>query len=160
MDDLALRICIVAQKAGSEIMSVRESFKPEEFELKGDGSPVTVADLRAHQIIEETLSKIHPEIPIVSEEGSVGDPLSSETVPLSQLAQLQQEHPERRLLVMGVSTAASVDLLQRHTVCCPRGKVSSCKGVVCVVDRLSLHQWLPLQLRRRQRRRRRRHRRP
>ena len=64
MDDLALRICIVAQKAGSEIMSVRESFKPEEFELKGDGSPVTVADIRAHQIIEEALSKIHPEIPI------------------------------------------------------------------------------------------------
>ena len=78
MDDLALRICIVAQKAGSEIMSVRESFKPEEFELKGDGSPVTVADLRAHQIIEEALSKIHPEIPIVSEEGSAGDPRSSE----------------------------------------------------------------------------------
>lgn len=46
--------------------------------------------------------------------GWPGDPLSSETVPLSQLAQLQQEHPERRLLVMGVSTAASVDLLQRQ----------------------------------------------
>ena len=73
-----MKLCIVAQKAGSEIMGVRESFKPEEFELKGDGSPVTVADLRAHRIIEEALSKIHPEIPIVSEEGSAGDPLSSE----------------------------------------------------------------------------------
>ena len=78
MDDLSMKLCIVAQRAGSEIMSVRDSFKPEEFELKGDGSPVTVADLRAHQIIEEALSKIHPEIPIVSEEGSAGDPLSSE----------------------------------------------------------------------------------
>ena len=76
MDDLSMKLCIVAQKAGSEIMGVRKSFKPEEFELKGDGSPVTVADLRAHQIIEEALSKIHPEIPIVSEEGSSGDPLS------------------------------------------------------------------------------------
>ena len=78
MDDLSMKLCIVAQRAGSEIMSVRESFKPEEFELKGDGSPVTVADLRAHQVIEEALSKIRPEIPIVSEEGSAGDPLSSE----------------------------------------------------------------------------------
>ena len=78
MDDISMKLCIVAQRAGSEIMSVRESFKPEEFELKGDGSPVTVADLRAHQIIEEALSKIHPETPIVSEEGSAGDPLSSE----------------------------------------------------------------------------------
>ena len=78
MDELALKICIVAQKAGSEIMNVRESFKPEEIELKGDGSPVTVADIRAHQFIEEALLKIHPEIPIVSEEGSVGDPKNSE----------------------------------------------------------------------------------
>lgn len=78
MDEMIFRLCKVAQKAGSEIIGVRETSKPEEFELKGDGSPVTVADLRAHQIIEEALSKIHPEIPIVSEEGSTGDPLSNE----------------------------------------------------------------------------------
>ena len=32
----------------------------------------------------------------------------------NQLAQLQQEHPERRLLIMGVTTAASVELLERQ----------------------------------------------
>ncbi|MAD68513.1 MAG: dihydroorotase [Synechococcus sp. CPC100] len=41
------------------------------------------------------------------------DPLSSETLPLSQLAQLQQEHPQRKLMLMGLSTAASVGLLQQ-----------------------------------------------
>ncbi len=46
--------------------------------------------------------------------GWPGDPLSSETVPLSQLVQLQQEHPQRRMLVMGVSTQAGVALLQRQ----------------------------------------------
>ncbi len=44
------------------------------------------------------------------------DPLSSETLPLSQLAQLQQEHPERKLMLMGLSTAAAVDLLQQMTL--------------------------------------------
>ena len=78
MEDLAYRLCMVAQRAGMEIMRVRDSFKPEEFKLKGDGSPVTLADLRAHRIIEEALSKIDNEIPSISEEGSSGDPMSSE----------------------------------------------------------------------------------
>ena len=43
------------------------------------------------------------------------DPPSSETLPLIQLGQLQQEHPERNLVLMGVSTAAGVDLLQQLT---------------------------------------------
>lgn len=41
------------------------------------------------------------------------DPLSSETLPLTQLGQLQQEHPERNLILMGVSTAAGVALLRK-----------------------------------------------
>ena len=44
------------------------------------------------------------------------DPLSSETLPLSQLAQLQQEHPERRLTLMGLSTAAGVGLLKQMSL--------------------------------------------
>jgi dihydroorotase len=40
------------------------------------------------------------------------DPASSETLPLSQLAQLQQEHPQRQLMLMGLSTAAGVDRLK------------------------------------------------
>ncbi len=39
------------------------------------------------------------------------DPPSSETLPLIQLGQLQQEHPERKLMLMGLSTAAGVELL-------------------------------------------------
>ncbi len=39
------------------------------------------------------------------------DPTSSETLPLIQIGQLQQEHPERKLMLMGLSTAAGVELL-------------------------------------------------
>ena len=45
--------------------------------------------------------------------GWPNDPLSSETLPLSQLAQLQLEHPQRKLILMGLSTAAGIDLLRR-----------------------------------------------
>ncbi len=39
-------------------------------EYKDDDSPVTQADLAAHNVIMEELSQLTPEIPIVSEEGS------------------------------------------------------------------------------------------
>ena len=41
------------------------------------------------------------------------DPVSSETLPLSQLGQLQQCHPDRRLVLMALSTADAVELLQQ-----------------------------------------------
>lgn len=52
-----------AQHAGEEILKLYET---TEFETKGDGSPVTIADIRAHNIILEHLSTTH--IPVLSEE--------------------------------------------------------------------------------------------
>lgn len=40
------------------------------FELKNDSSILTPADMIAHQIIKEELTKLTPDIPIVSEEGN------------------------------------------------------------------------------------------
>ena len=51
------------------------------------------------------------------------DPPSSETLPLIQLGQLQNEHPESNLVLMGLSTAAGVDLLQQMQ-CPPAATVS------------------------------------
>lgn len=45
--------------------------------------------------------------------GWPSDPVSSETLPLSQLGQLQQCHPDRRLVLMALSTADAVELLQQ-----------------------------------------------
>lgn len=42
-----------------------------QVQTKSDGSPVTLADKRAHSIIAEGLSKISPEIPLLSEEGEL-----------------------------------------------------------------------------------------
>ncbi|MCB0748510.1 MAG: 3'(2'),5'-bisphosphate nucleotidase CysQ, partial [Ignavibacteriae bacterium] len=58
----------ITQKAGEEILQIYNS---ENFnvEIKADNSPLTRADKASHQIIEEGLKKIYPEIPILSEEG-------------------------------------------------------------------------------------------
>ena len=55
------------KEASVAIMGVYES---EHFnaEIKSDGSPVTEADKRANDIITESLRKITPDIPVVSEE--------------------------------------------------------------------------------------------
>lgn len=62
----------IAKNAGKEIMKVRQ-LPVEEWDerKKEDGSPVTKADLEAHQIICEGLQKHFPDIPIISEEGDI-----------------------------------------------------------------------------------------
>ena len=59
-------IAEVARTAGAAIMEVYE----REYEIieKADGSPVTTADHRAHDIIVEHLQALTPEILVVSEE--------------------------------------------------------------------------------------------
>lgn len=59
-------IVAVARAAGSVILDVYE----REYEIieKADGSPVTTADHRAHDLIVEQLKILTPDIPIVSEE--------------------------------------------------------------------------------------------
>ena len=50
------------------------------------------------------------------------DPPSSETLPLGTLLQLQQQHPQRRLVAMNISTAEAVEAL-RHAPRRPRATV-------------------------------------
>jgi len=59
----------IAHQAGEAILKI---YQQEEFEqqLKSDNSPLTAADLAAHQIIIEKLQLLTPEIPILSEESS------------------------------------------------------------------------------------------
>ena len=79
MEDLAYHLCTIAQRAGDKIKEIRLTFSDEDLKIKGDGSPVTIADISAHEVIIEALSLLRPEWPIVSEEGSSGgDPLGSD----------------------------------------------------------------------------------
>tara|TARA_Y100001970_G_scaffold291533_1_gene429038 strand:- start:4707 stop:5492 length:786 start_codon:yes stop_codon:yes gene_type:complete len=66
----------IAIRAGIEIMKIYNAAGNIEVEIKGDESPLTKADLAAHEIIVSGLKHID-NTPIVSEEGREGDPLSS-----------------------------------------------------------------------------------
>ena len=58
----------ISFNAGKAIMDI---YKTDfDFEKKIDQSPLTAADLRSHEIILDSLSKLNPKIPIISEESS------------------------------------------------------------------------------------------
>lgn len=59
----------VARRAGAAILDVYAS--GESFvRAKPDDSPLTVADLRAHELIASALARIAPGVPVLSEEGA------------------------------------------------------------------------------------------
>lgn len=66
-------LCQIARDAGAEILSVYNS--DFDFEAKGDGSPLTLADTKAHALIEKQLQSLTPDIPVLSEESfeKIGD---------------------------------------------------------------------------------------
>lgn len=57
----------LARKAGESIMQVYET----DFSVqhKEDKSPLTLADLRSHEVIVSGLQSHYPDIPVLSEEG-------------------------------------------------------------------------------------------
>ena len=59
---------IIAEEAGQAILGI---YQQDDFEVqtKSDHSPLTQADLASHNIINQALKKLTPEIPILSEEG-------------------------------------------------------------------------------------------
>lgn len=66
--ELLANVVKLAQQAGDAILSVYS----EQFEVthKSDQSPLTVADLRSHEIITKGLRALTPELPVLSEEAS------------------------------------------------------------------------------------------
>ena len=67
--DLLSEIRQIVAEAGREIMAVYET--SYDVKKKADGSPLTIADHYAHDLICDRLSALTPDIPLVSEE-SVG----------------------------------------------------------------------------------------
>ena len=58
----------LARQAGMAIMQIYQQSEPIQVQEKSDHSPVTEADLAAHQIIKQGLASIAPDIPQLSEE--------------------------------------------------------------------------------------------
>ena len=68
LKDLEASVIDVASKASEKIMQVYETAFA--VEKKDDKSPVTEADLAANEVISQGLSKLMPELPVLSEEGT------------------------------------------------------------------------------------------
>ena len=67
MEKLLQGIVTICRQAGEAILDI---YQREDLgiQIKDDNSPLTAADLAAHQIIVEGLSLLAPDIPILSEE--------------------------------------------------------------------------------------------
>jgi len=67
--DLLDAVKKIAEEAGQAILDI---YHQDDFniESKSDQSPLTQADLASHNIINQALKKLTPEIPILSEEGA------------------------------------------------------------------------------------------
>ncbi|GAB2190338.1 3'(2'),5'-bisphosphate nucleotidase CysQ [Sessilibacter sp. MAH1] len=63
----------ICEDAGRDILEVYNRTGNIEVETKSDESPVTAADLAAHQTIISGLSELTPDIPILSEESALPD---------------------------------------------------------------------------------------
>ncbi|MDN3614733.1 MAG: 3'(2'),5'-bisphosphate nucleotidase CysQ [Vibrio gallaecicus] len=59
----------IARSAGQLILEIYEKKDYEEF-TKSDDTPVTSADLAAHKLIEQRLTELTPDIPVLSEEAA------------------------------------------------------------------------------------------
>jgi 3'(2'), 5'-bisphosphate nucleotidase len=62
-------ICVIAKRAGNAILEIYAT--DFDVTLKGDNSPLTVADQAAHEIIDNDLKALHRDIPRLSEEGKL-----------------------------------------------------------------------------------------
>lgn len=69
-DEVINAVKKIAQEAGDAILNVYKAPEQIEVEEKSDNSPITQADLAAHDIIEKGLSELTPDIPILSEESA------------------------------------------------------------------------------------------
>ncbi|WP_218813766.1 3'(2'),5'-bisphosphate nucleotidase CysQ [Rickettsiella endosymbiont of Dermanyssus gallinae] len=71
MNSLLSNVVSLAKQAGKQILSIYHSDFTVEY--KADKSPVTAADMAAHQTISQGLKQLTPEIPILSEELTTTD---------------------------------------------------------------------------------------
>ncbi len=69
-DDLISSVKEISKAAGAAILEIYNRDGAIEVTSKDDDSPLTKADLAAHQIIVAALTKLTPDLPILSEESS------------------------------------------------------------------------------------------
>jgi len=68
LENLCLQACNIARQAGIKILEVYD--EKYEIQKKSDQTPVTTADIIAHELICEQLKNLTPDIPVLSEEST------------------------------------------------------------------------------------------
>ena len=64
------KIIAIAKSAGNAILEIyNHADFSKVVDFKGDDSPLTLGDKASHEVIMKELGALHPEIPIISEEG-------------------------------------------------------------------------------------------
>jgi len=59
----------LALKAGAAVKEIYDSSRDVVIERKADNSPLTIADRASHSLIAAGLKELHPDLPVLSEEG-------------------------------------------------------------------------------------------
>ena len=67
------KIIEISRTASERILTIYNQVSELEVIVKGDDSPLTQADLASHHYIEQALTKLMPNIPIISEESILPD---------------------------------------------------------------------------------------
>ena len=67
IENIITNLIEISISAGKEIMNIYRS--SNNYQIKKDGSPVTLADKKSHETIINELKKIDRSIPVISEEG-------------------------------------------------------------------------------------------
>ena len=65
------QVASICRAAGERIMAVYESSDELEITSKVDNSPVTRADIAAHEVLEPALKALLPGVPVLSEEAAI-----------------------------------------------------------------------------------------
>jgi 3'(2'), 5'-bisphosphate nucleotidase len=68
MNQLLSQVITIAEEAGAAILTYWRNGSDLKINLKADESPVTAADMAAHEIIEKGLQNINTDWPVLSEE--------------------------------------------------------------------------------------------
>ena len=66
-------VMALARKAGEEILQVYNHIDGFDINAKGDNSPVTTADIAAHNVLKPGLEALLPGVPVLSEESTLPD---------------------------------------------------------------------------------------
>ncbi len=66
-----IQLLKIVRGAGERVCHIYIMYKNYEIEIKEDKTPITIADKESNEILTKNLTKLYPDIPILSEEGTI-----------------------------------------------------------------------------------------